>query len=222
MSLATKGALIVVSGFSGAGKGTLMKNLMKNYGESYALSISATSRAPRPGEEDGREYFFVTRERFEEMIAQSELVEYAQYVGNYYGTPKAYVMQQLEAGKNVILEIEIQGALKIKKQFPEACLMFVSAPSATELRNRLVGRGTEAPEVIDQRLNRACEESQGVEAYDYWIVNDDLDATTVRIHNIIENVRNNHSERNSEYTVSANEGFVNKMRDELMSFSKGE
>lgn len=222
MSSNTRGTLIVVSGFSGAGKGTLMKNLMKTHGDSYALSISATSRAPRPDEEDGREYFFVSRERFEEMISQGELVEYAQYVGNYYGTPKSYVMEQLEAGKNVILEIEIQGALKIKKQFPDTCLMFVSAPSATELRNRLIGRDTETPEVIANRLSRACEEAQGVESYDYWIINDDLDQTTEQIHTIINNVRNNHSDLNADFTVASNEGFVNKMRDELKSFSKGE
>ena len=110
-----KGKLVVISGFSGAGKGTLMKALMKEYGDSYALSVSATTRNPRPGEMDGVDYFFVTRDKFEQMIAEDALIEYAQYVGNYYGTPKEYVQQQLDLGKNVILEIEIQGALKIKE-----------------------------------------------------------------------------------------------------------
>ena len=217
-----QGVLIVVSGFSGAGKGTLMKNLMAKHGDDYALSISATSRNPRPGEMDGREYFFVSRDRFEEMIQNQELVEYAEYVGNYYGTPKAYVMEQLAQGKNVILEIEIQGAHKIKQQFPDAVLMFVSAPDATELKDRLIGRGTETEEIIAKRLSRACEESQGVETYDYLIVNDDLDESTERIHTIIKNVHNNLVSQNSLYAISENMDFVNKMRDELRGFSKGE
>ena len=115
-----KGILIVVSGFSGAGKGTLMKRLLEDY-DDYALSVSATTRSPRPGEEDGREYFFKSVEEFEKMIAQDELIEYAKYVNNYYGTPKEYVMQQLEEGKDVILEIEIQGALKVKEKYPDPC-----------------------------------------------------------------------------------------------------
>ena len=134
-----KGKLVVISGFSGAGKGTLMKALMKEYGDSYALSVSATTRNPRPGEMDGVDYFFVTKDKFEQMIAEDALIEYAQYVGNYYGTPKEYVQQQLDLGKNVILEIEIQGALKIKEKFPDTVLMFVTAPNANELKNRLVG-----------------------------------------------------------------------------------
>ena len=136
-----KGVLIVLSGFSGAGKGTIVKKLLSTY-DNYALSISMTTRNPRPGEEHGREYFFVEREVFEEHIAKDELVEYAQYVGNYYGTPKAYVEEQLANGKDVILEIEIQGALKIKERFPQALLLFVTTKSAEVLRDRLVGRGT--------------------------------------------------------------------------------
>ena len=123
-----KGILIVVSGFSGSGKGTIMKELLKQY-DNYALSISATTRNPRPGEEDGREYFFKTVEDFEKMIAKEELIEYARYVDNYYGTPRAYVEEQLEAGKDVILEIEIQGALKVKEKFPDTLLLFVTPPS---------------------------------------------------------------------------------------------
>ena len=148
-----KGILIVVSGFSGAGKGTIMKALLNKY-DNYALSISATTRNPREGEVDGREYFFKTREEFEKMIAKDELIEYAKYVNNYYGTPKAYVEEQLADGKDVILEIEIQGALKVKEKFPETLLLFVTPPSAAELRSRLVGRGTETMEVIEQRMAR--------------------------------------------------------------------
>ena len=147
-----KGILIVVSGFSGSGKGTIMKELLKQY-DNYALSISATTRNPRPGEEDGREYFFKTVEDFEKMIAKEELIEYARYVDNYYGTPRAYVEEQLEAGKDVILEIEIQGALKVKEKFPDTLLLFVTPPSAEELKSRLVGRGTETMDVIEFRMN---------------------------------------------------------------------
>ncbi|HCD43896.1 MAG TPA: guanylate kinase, partial [Lachnoclostridium sp.] len=131
------GILVVVSGFSGAGKGTLMKELLKRY-DNYALSISATTRNPREGEADGREYFFVAEERFKDMIEKEELIEYAQYVNHYYGTPNEYVLNQMRMGKDVILEIEIQGALKVKKRFPEAILVFVMPPNAEELKRRLM------------------------------------------------------------------------------------
>lgn len=218
----SKGILVVISGFSGAGKGTLMKQLMATYGDEYGLSISATTRAPRVGETDGKEYFFISKDAFEEMIKNGELIEYAQYVGNYYGTPKKYVFDQLEAGKNVILEIEIQGALKVKKQFPDTRLLFVTAPSAMELRDRLVGRGTESSEVIAQRLSRAVEESEGIEFYDYLVVNDDITECTNRLHTIITNERNNRIDENKSYTVSSNLEFINQMRKSLQGFSKGE
>ena len=137
-----KGTLIVLSGFSGAGKGTVVKELLSRY-DNYALSVSATTRKPREGEVDGREYFFKSREEFLQMIEKNMLIEYAEYVNNYYGTPKEYVIKQLEAGKNIILEIEIQGALNIKKQFPDAILMFITPPDGRELEKRLYGRGTE-------------------------------------------------------------------------------
>ena len=134
--MADSGLLIVISGFSGSGKGTIMKELIRRYPEKYALSISATTRQPREGEQDGREYFFKTKEEFLSMIEHNELLEHAQYVGNYYGTPKAYVQQQLQAHKHVILEIEIQGALKIKEQFPQTLLLFVTPPSAEILKEQ--------------------------------------------------------------------------------------
>ena len=183
-----KGILIVVSGFSGAGKGTLMKEIMKQY-DNYALSISATTRKPREGEVDGREYFFRTVDEFEKMIAQDEMIEYAKYVDNYYGTPRAYVERKLEEGKDVILEIEIQGALKVKEKFPDTLLMFVTPPSVEILRNRLIGRGTETMDVIEDRMRRAVEESEGMENYDYLVINDDLQECVEEMHRIIQGER---------------------------------
>ena len=179
-----KGILVVVSGFSGAGKGTIMKNLTRIY-DNYALSISATTRAPRPGEEEGKSYFFVSKDRFEEMIDRDELVEYAKYVDNYYGTPRKFVEDCLNEGKDVILEIEIQGALKIKKKFPDSLLIFMAPPSAEELRARLIGRNTEDEATVNKRLSRAIVEAEGVEAYDYILVNADIDTCTEKLHNLI-------------------------------------
>ena len=147
-----KGILVIISGFSGAGKGTLVKRLLKDY-DQYALSVSMTTRQPREGERDGVEYFFVDRQKFEKTIEENGLIEYAQYCDNYYGTPKEYVQQQLQAGKDVILEIEIQGALQVKEKFPEALLLFVTAPSAEVLKQRLVGRGTETADVIAENTD---------------------------------------------------------------------
>lgn len=192
-----QGILIVVSGFSGSGKGTIMKELLKRY-DNYALSVSATTRQPREGEVEGKEYFFKTREEFEKMIAKEELIEYARYVNNYYGTPRAYVEEQLDSGKDVILEIELQGALKIKKKFLEALLLFVTPPSAKELKRRLVSRGTETTEVIEQRMKRAVEESEGMESYDYYVVNDVLDTCVEDVHRIIC-AEHGRSMRNQEF-----------------------
>lgn len=205
-----KGILIVISGFSGAGKGTLMKALLEQH-DNYALSISATTRQPRAGELDGREYFFLSRERFEAMIEQGDFIEYADYVGNYYGTPKTYVDQQLEEGKDVILEIEIQGALNIKARFPDTVLLFVSPPSAEELRRRLIGRGTESLEVIESRLARAAEESRGMEAYDYFVINDDLEECVESIHQILQ-AEHRRASRNLE--------AIEQIRKEISYFSR--
>ena len=208
----TRGILIVVSGFAGSGKGTLMNEIMKQY-DNYALSISATTRQPRGTEVDGREYFFKTIEEFEKMIAQGDLIEYANYVGNYYGTPKAYVEEQLAAGKDVILEIEIQGALKVKKQFPQTLLLFVTPPNATVLKERLVGRGTETAEVIQQRMRRAAEEAEGISAYDYILINDDLQTCVEQMHHIIQS---------EHYSTNRNEAFINRITEELKGNMKGE
>ena len=205
MKTMPKGILTVLSGFSGAGKGTAMKRLMEKY-DDYALSISATTRNPREGEVDGREYFFKATEEFEKMIAQDELIEYARYVNHYYGTPRSYVEEQLENGKDVILEIEIQGALKVKEKFPETLLVFITPPSAKELRRRLIGRGTESMEVIEQRLARAKEEAEGIDDYDCLIVNDDLESCVDELHSVIQNEKKK---------VARNGEFISKIRKEL-------
>lgn len=207
-----RGILTVVSGFSGAGKGTLMKRLLEKY-DNYSLSISATTRAPRDGEEHGREYFFHSKEEFEELISQDALIEYAQYVENYYGTPKAYVEKQLEAGRDVILEIEIQGALKVKEKMPDTLLMFVTPPTAAELKRRLTNRGTETPEVIESRLRRASEEAEGMPLYDYVLINDDLEECVDRLHGIIQSQHN---------TVKNSAPFIEKITSEVAVFAKGE
>ena len=213
-----KGLLIVISGFSGAGKGTLMKKLMEDYNQ-YALSISMTTRAPREGEVDGREYFFSTREQFEDKIKQGGFIEHAQYCGNYYGTPKDYVEEQLEAGKDVILEIEIQGAMKVKEQFPDAVLLFVMPPSIAVLHQRLVGRGTETEEVIIQRLQRANEEAVGIEEYDYIIINDDLDICVKELHELLDKT---HEELQKQYNPENYKELIENIRTELKSLVKGE
>lgn len=184
MEISKKGTLLIVSGFAGSGKGTIMKGLTSNY-DNYALSISATTRSPRPGEEDGREYFFKTKEEFEAMIERGEFLEHACYVGNYYGTPAPYVDKMLEAGKDVILEIEIQGALQVKKLRPEAILIFVMPPSVEEIYNRLKKRGTEDEETIMKRMRRASEEVLEANQYDYLMINDDIDECIEALHRIV-------------------------------------
>lgn len=198
-----KGILVVVSGFSGAGKGTVMKRLMEKY-DDYALSVSATTRKPRPGEEDGREYFFRTRDEFEKLIEEDALLEYARYVENYYGTPRSYVEEQLQAGRNVILEIEIQGAMKIKEKIPEALLVFVTPPTVEELERRLTGRGTETAQVIADRLARAGEEAKGMDQYDYILVNDTVEECVDHLHQIIVS-EHSRAFRNAEFIAGIQE-----------------
>lgn len=189
MNINSKGTLLIVSGFAGSGKGTLMKGLTSLY-DNYALSISATTRSPRPGEEDGREYFFKTKEEFEDMISKGEFLEHACYVGNYYGTPAPYVDKMLNEGKDVILEIEIQGALQVKEKRPEALLIFVMPPSVEEIYNRLKKRGTEDEETIMKRMRRGSEEIIDVSKYDYIMINDELDKCIEELHMIVQSAKN--------------------------------
>ena len=207
-----KGLLIVISGFSGVGKGTLVKKLVDSY-DNYALSVSMTTRAPRDGEKDGVSYFFVEKETFEETIANDGLIEYASYVGNYYGTPRAWVEEQLESDRDVVLEIEVQGALKVKEKFPEALLLFLLPPSAQELKHRLEKRGTETAEVIEQRLKRAREEAEYIGRYDFIEVNDDLDACMGRINGIVAAAHG---------WPSLNTETINTLKEELDALAKGE
>lgn len=202
--MSDKGVLTVISGFSGAGKGTVVKQLLDKY--DYGLSISATTRFPREGEQDGREYFFKTKEEFEQMIAEHQLIEYARYVGNYYGTPKEYVVQQLEQGKDVILEIEMQGALHVREILPEVNLIFLTPPSVDVLEQRLRGRGTETEEVIRDRMARAKEECSYMEKYDYIVVNDDLDECVENVHRLI---------RSLHYKREQQEKFIKKIKQEF-------
>ncbi len=179
-----RGIVVVVSGFSGAGKGTLMKKMITEYDE-YALSVSMTTRQPREGEVDGREYFFTTHENFERLIGESMFIEHARYCDNYYGTPRMFVDEKLAEGKNVLLEIEVQGALQVRDMYPDAALLFVTPPSVEELENRLRSRGTETEEKIQQRLARAKEEAKFIDRYDYLLINDDLDRCKEEMHRII-------------------------------------
>lgn len=204
-----RGVLVIVSGFSGAGKGTVMKRLLEKY-DSYRLSISATTRMPRDGEKDGREYFFKTVDQFEEMIENGQLIEYARYVGNYYGTPKEYVEKQLNEGRNVILEIELQGALQVKEKIPETVLVFLTPPCADELENRLRGRGTEDDETIKARLKRAVEESDYMKKYDYILINDNLEKCVDDLNGIIKSER---------WKTDRNDGLIAELRKDLSRFN---
>lgn len=206
-----KGLIVVLSGFSGAGKGTIMKNLLKKYKDLYALSISATTRAMRHGEQDGREYFFKSREEFDAMIKNDEFLEYATFNGNSYGTMKSYVEEITDCKKDVLLEIEVQGALQIKEKFPEALLLFVMTPTADELKNRLVGRGTEDTATINHRLAISIKESKLIEKYDYVIINDNVASACERVHNIIQSEHNR---------VLRNNSFIETMKNDLLKYKE--
>jgi len=180
-----KGKLLVISGPSGAGKSTVVFKAIEGR-DDICFSTSATTRSPRPGEVDGREYFFVSFERFLEMVANDELLEHAEYVANCYGTPRAYVEQRLAEGMNVVLDIEVQGARQVRRQMPEAVLIFIAPPSLEELEKRLRGRGTDTESAIEGRLIRARQEYQEADFYDYLIVNDDLEKAANQLNAIIE------------------------------------
>ncbi|MGN0243682.1 MAG: guanylate kinase [Lachnospiraceae bacterium] len=188
-----RGKLIVISGFSGAGKGTVVKRLIDKY--PYSLSVSATTRAPRPGEEDGREYHFKSVEEFQNLIDYNGFIEWTMYVENYYGTPRKFVEQEMAAGHDVILEIEVEGALNIRKQYEDAILIFITTPSADALRQRLTGRGSESEEVIEKRIRRAVEETEQIHNYDYILINDDLEQCVEEVHAVVTTAKNRYQEK---------------------------
>ena len=167
------GILMIISGPSGSGKGTVVDELLKN--DKFALSISATTRNPRPGEIDGKHYFFKTKDEFKNLIEENMLLEWACFCDNYYGTPLKYVTERLDEGKNVVLEIEVQGALQVKEKYPEAVLVFLIPPTLDELRKRLTNRGTETDEVIEKRIARAGEEIELIDRYDYVVINENVE-----------------------------------------------
>ena len=204
-----KGVLIVISGFSGVGKGTVVKKLIEKYG--YSLSVSATTREPRPGEVDGKDYYFKTVAEFENLIDYNGFIEWAQYVENYYGTPRKFVEDEIEKGNNVILEIEVQGAMRVKEQYPNAVLIFLTAPNAHSLKERLEGRGTEDAKVIAKRLKRAYEETDDMHCYDYLVVNDDLDTCVDNVNSVIVA---------EGFKTSNNQEYITKTKNELAEIRK--
>ncbi|MQW23770.1 MULTISPECIES: guanylate kinase [unclassified Lactococcus] len=180
-----RGLLIVFSGPSGVGKGTVRAKIFEQE-NNFKYSVSMTTRKQRPGEVDGKDYYFRTREEFEELIRKGEMLEYAEYVGNYYGTPLTYVNQTLDEGKDIFLEIEVQGALQVKQKKPDAVFVFLTPPDLDELRERLVGRGTDSSEVIANRLEKAKEEIRLMSEYDYAVVNDKVELAAERVKMIID------------------------------------
>lgn len=181
-----RGLLIVLSGPSGVGKGTVRKHLFEHYNNDFEFSISMTTRKQREGEVDGVDYFFKTNEEFEQYIKEGKLLEYTSYVDNYYGTPIDYVRETLAEGRDVFLEIEVQGALKVKKRMPEGIFIFLLPPNLEELKYRIENRGTDLPEVIDQRMEKAVEELNLIKYYDYAVENDTVDHAARKIRSIIE------------------------------------
>lgn len=208
-----RGILTIISGFSGAGKGTVVKELLAEFPDRFRLSVSATTRQPRQGEENGVHYFFKSREEFEQMIAGGQLLEYAQYVDNYYGTPRQYVEEQLDAGYDVILEIEQQGAFLVKEAMPEALLIFLTPPTIEELERRLRGRHTETEEVILSRLAQAAIEAEHIGLYDYIVINDDVQGCVASLSRLIEG---------EHQRTCFNETKIQELQSELQAYRKGE
>lgn len=204
-----KGIMVVVSGFSGVGKGTIMKLLMEKY-DNYAFSVSATTREPRKEEVNGREYFFITDEEFDTMVREDRFIEYARYVKHSYGTLRSYVEEKMAEGKDVILEIETQGALNVKKKYPETLLVYVIPPSAEELKRRLTERGTESAEVIEARLKQAIVEADQIDSYDYVLVNDTVPEAMERLHSLIQ----------SQHLLTVNnQSEIERMKEELKTLT---
>lgn len=184
--MSERGFLIVFSGPSGVGKGTVRQEIFSTPDHKFDYSVSMTTRPQRPGEVDGVDYFFRTREEFEALIKEGQMLEYAEYVGNYYGTPLSYVNETLDKGIDVFLEIEVQGALQVKSKVPDGVFIFLTPPDLEELEERLVGRGTDSPEVIAQRIERAKEEIALMREYDYAVVNDQVSLAAERVKRVIE------------------------------------
>ena len=209
----SKGKLLVISGFSGVGKGTVLDCLKSKY-NNYKISVSATTRQPRNEEVHGVNYYYISKEEFEEMINNNQLLEHALYLDNYYGTPRKFVEEQLSNGINVILEIEIKGALQIKKIMPESYLIFILPPSAEELKSRLVGRNTESAEKIFERLAKAAEEAQYIDNYDYYVINENN-----KTEQCADNINKIVTDTNPELV---DDKFVEKIKHDVKMFVEGE
>ena len=209
------GKIVIISGFSGVGKGTVVKKLLQDFGH-YVLSVSMTTRKPREGEKDGVNYYFVTNEKFENMIGEDGFLEHAGYADHYYGTPKDFVIRNTKEGKNVILEIEVQGAMQIKKDHPESVLIFVTTPSAREMARRLIGRKTETKEQILGRFKKAVIEADEMKQYDYIVINDDLDECVQELNRIVETEKGG-----VKYDPSFKEKFKSELTEITVQFAKG-
>jgi guanylate kinase len=201
--MSRKGLLIVISGPSGTGKGTVCKALLKKNG--FWISTSATTRFPRKGEVDGVNYYFLTEETFKDKIKNKDFLEYAKVYENYYGTPKSQVLKAIDEGKDVVLEIDIQGALKVKESYPEGVFIFILPPSMKELKNRIIGRGSETPESLNLRFKSAYKEIDYVSKYKYAVINDTVD-------NAVENI---------ESIITAEKCRVDRIKDEILNSKEG-
>ena len=206
-----KGKLLIISGFSGVGKGTIVEKMLEAF-DNYTISISCTTRDPRPAEEDGVHYHFIDKDEFEKMIENDELLEHAKYVDNYYGTPKKFVDDCLERGENVILEIESEGARKVKEKMPEAIMIFVLPPSAKHLKDRLVNRGSEDLEAIEKRLQKAVQETDAMKHYEFFVINEDIETAANTIDDIVANANPD----------LPSEDEVLNIKNDIIDFSKGE